>query len=101
MDFSLQIWLTKILEWMTTSGLRVIFLLILTYVALKLADWVSSRIFRAFGNGRFDVEMQKRADTLVSVIRYVLDVSIIIIMVIMILGEFGVKIGPILAAAGR
>jgi len=100
MDFSLQIWLTKILEWMTTSGLRVIFLLILTYVALKLADWVSSRIFRAFGNGRFDVEMQKRADTLVSVIRYVLDVSIIIIMVIMILGEFGVKIGPILAAAG-
>ncbi|MEN6474254.1 MAG: mechanosensitive ion channel family protein [Syntrophaceae bacterium] len=100
MDFNLHIWFTKILEWLTSSGLRVVFLLILTYVALKLANWLSSRIFKAFGNGRFDDEMQKRADTLVSVIRYILDVSIIIIMVIMILGEFGVKIGPILAAAG-
>jgi small conductance mechanosensitive channel len=100
MDFNLQIWFSKILEWLTTSGIRVFFLLIMTSVALKVANWLSTRIFGAIGNGRFDDEMQKRADTLVSVVRYILDVSIIIVMTIMILGEFGVKIGPILAAAG-
>lgn len=100
MDFNHHVWFAKILEWSTTSGIRVVFLLIFTFVALRVANWVSSRIFRAFGNGRLDDEMQKRADTLVSVIRYMLDVSIVIVMSIMILGEFGIKIGPILAAAG-
>lgn len=100
MDFNLHIWMAKILAWLTSSGLRVVFLLIMTFVALKLANWLSAHIFKAFGKGRLDEEMQKRADTLVSVIRYILDVSIIAVMTIMILGEFGVKIGPILAAAG-
>lgn len=100
MDFNLHIWVAKILDWLTSSGLRVVFLLVMTFVALKLANWLSARTFKAFGKGRLDEEMQKRADTLVSVIRYILDVSIIAVMAIMILGEFGVKIGPILAAAG-
>jgi len=100
MDFNLHVWLIKILNWATTSGLRVFFLVIMTIIALKLAKWFSARIFKFMGNGRLDDEMQKRAGTLISVIRYILDVSIIVVFAIMILGEFGVKIGPILAAAG-
>lgn len=100
MDFNLHVWLIKILNWSTTSGLRVFFLVIMTIIALKLAKWFSARIFKFMGNGRLDDEMQKRAGTLISVIRYILDVSIIVVFAIMILGEFGVKIGPILAAAG-
>ncbi|MEN6475424.1 MAG: mechanosensitive ion channel family protein [Syntrophaceae bacterium] len=100
MDFNLHVWLAKTLDWLTTSGLRVVFLLGMTFVALKFARWFSSRIFKFTGRGRLDDEMQKRADTLISVIRYILDVTIIVVFSIMILGEFGVKIGPILAAAG-
>lgn len=100
MDFNLHAWMVKILDWLTTSGLRVIFLLAMTVVALKFAKWFSTRIFNFMGSSRLDEEMQKRADTLISVIRYILNVTIIVLFAIMILGEFGVKIGPILAAAG-
>jgi small conductance mechanosensitive channel len=47
-----------------------------------------------------DVEFKKRADTLGSVIRYVLNIGIVVIAIIMIMGELGIEIGPILAAAG-
>ncbi|HDP98925.1 MAG TPA: mechanosensitive ion channel family protein, partial [bacterium] len=45
-------------------------------------------------------EYKKRADTLGSVIQHLLNVFIIVIAVIMFLGQIGVEIGPILAAAG-
>jgi small conductance mechanosensitive channel len=45
-------------------------------------------------------EAKKRADTLGSLLRYILLVAISLTAFIMILGEFGIAIGPILAAAG-
>lgn len=84
--------------WLLTSGLRILLIVILTLAALKFAQLLSNRIFKLAKLE--DGEKIKRMDTLSSVIRYVLVISIIIVAFIMVLGEFGIEIGPIIAAAG-
>jgi len=81
-----------------TSGLRVILIVILTLIALRVARFLSVRIF-ALKKER-DIEFQKRADTLSAVIRYVLVMGILIVAAMTVMGELGIEIGPVLAAAG-
>jgi small conductance mechanosensitive channel len=85
-------------HWIMTSGLRVILIVILTLIALRVARFLSVRIF-ALKKER-DIEFQKRADTLSSVIRYVLVIGILIVAAMTVMGELGIEIGPVLAAAG-
>lgn len=98
MDF--QAWLKHTTEWLMTSGLRIVLIFILMLIALRLAHILSRRIFAPFKKDGLEAEIKKRTDTLSSLIRYILGVSIILVTLVMILGEFGIEIGPILAAAG-
>lgn len=86
-------------DWVIKSGPRVLLVFVLMLVGVKVSQIISARLF---GRRRpeADQEYKKRADTLSSVIRHLLNVTIVLTAVIMILGEFGVKIAPILAAAG-
>lgn len=86
-------------HWLMTSGLRVLLIVILALVALRAARFLSSRMFGMTRSVR-DEESQKRVNTLGSVVRYILVIAVLIVASIMIMGEFGVQIGPILAAAG-
>jgi small conductance mechanosensitive channel len=86
-------------KWLLTNGLRVLLIIILTFVALRLARFISIRIFPASKKEK-DPEFQKRANTLSSVIRYLLSIAILIVAAITVMGELGIEIGPILAAAG-
>jgi len=88
-----------ILEWLATSGLRILLILVVMLIAMRVARVLSNRIFN-FISGKSDPETKKRADTLNSVVRYALVVTIFGIAFVMVLGEFGVEIGPVLAAAG-
>jgi small conductance mechanosensitive channel len=90
--------MSNLADWLLTSGLRILLIAILTVAALKAAQFISSRAITL--TGKKDMEMQKRMDTLSSVIRYVFVIGILIVSFVMILGEFGVEIGPIIAAAG-
>ena len=47
-----------------------------------------------------DVEAQKRAQTLSSVIRWVVRTAIMVVATLMVLGQLGVQVGPVIAAAG-
>ncbi|MBD3257101.1 mechanosensitive ion channel [candidate division GN15 bacterium] len=47
-----------------------------------------------------DLEARKRWETLTSLLRYAISVTVFVVAAIMVLGEFGVEIGPVLAAAG-
>ena len=85
--------------WLVTSGLRILLIVIVVLVALRLVKVLSRRIFNLFLKGEVDGEMRKRADTLGSLLRYLLSVSVILTAFVMILGELGIEIGPILAAA--
>ena len=93
-------WITRVTDWLTTSGLRLLLIVILTMVALRLARLVSDRLHKIFTRDRFEGETQKRAKTLGSLVRYALSATIMIVALVTVLGEFGIEIGPILAAAG-
>lgn len=98
MDFHAM--LERVLDWLAGSGLRVLLILILTFIALKVAKVVAGRIFRKIAEKASDSEMQKRTNTLSAIVRYILSISILVTALVMILGEFDIQIGPILAAAG-
>ncbi|MEJ2633851.1 MAG: mechanosensitive ion channel family protein [Calditrichia bacterium] len=92
--------LQQAIEWLISSGLRIILIVILMLIALRLAKVVSRRVFGVLQKKKEDEEFRKRTDTLSAVLRYVLSIVIMLVALIMILGVFGVQIGPILAAAG-
>ena len=88
-------------DWLIHSGLRIFLILILTLVTIKATQILMERLFhKLFRNHKDDAEIQKRSDTLKSVMRNMLNMTIVVVAVLMILKEIGVEIGPILAAAG-
>jgi small conductance mechanosensitive channel len=86
-------------QWFLTSGLRIFLIVILTLVAVRLSRFVSARVFSISKKGK-DAEFQKRVDTLSAIIRYIIVIGVFILAAIMIMGEFGIQVGPVLAAAG-
>jgi small-conductance mechanosensitive channel len=91
--------LQKAIEWVVTSGLRILLIIILTLVVLRVAKFVSNRVF-GFSAKATDLEFKKRMDTLSSLTSHILFVAILFVSAIIILGELGVEIGPVIAAAG-
>jgi small conductance mechanosensitive channel len=87
-------------EWLLSHGLRILLIIILGLIALRISKALSKRIFGLFVKRGLEGEAKKRADTLGSLLRYILLVAVSLTAFIMILGEFGIAIGPILAAAG-
>jgi small-conductance mechanosensitive channel len=91
--------LQKAIEWVVTSGLRILLIIILTLVILRVAKFVSNRVF-GFSAKATDLEFKKRMDTLSSITSHIVFVAILFVSAIIILGELGVEIGPVIAAAG-
>ena len=90
----------QVLNWLTSSGLRILLIAILTFIALRIASGLSHRVIAVFKRTQLEGEMKKRAETLSSLVRYVLTITIVMVAVVIVLGELGIEIGPILAAAG-
>jgi small conductance mechanosensitive channel len=90
----------KAFEWSVSSGLHVLLVIILTWVALKVAKKLSNRLIESITGRSNDMEFQKRAQTLVGVTRYAMILVITIVAGLMVLEELGIEIGPVLAAAG-
>jgi small conductance mechanosensitive channel len=91
---------TQAKVWLLSVGLRILVVVIVALLALKLSRFVATRIISGFMKVKTDEEVEKRARTLEPLMRYTLRTAILIIALIMILGELGIEIGPILAAAG-
>lgn len=86
-------------EWLLKSGARILLVFILMMVGIRLSHLVADRLFVG-RRKKDDEEYKKRVATLSSVVSQLLGVTIIIVATVMILGELGVEIGPVLAAAG-
>jgi small conductance mechanosensitive channel len=100
LEMDLKQFLQQLIDWLEGSGLRILLIIILTLIGLKIARMFSIKLFAPFFKEKIEAEMEKRAKTLASLIRYILSIGIIVVAFMMILGEFGIEIGPILAAAG-
>jgi small conductance mechanosensitive channel len=90
----------RALDWLLSNGLGIAIILAITFVALKAATLLAARLGAFLNREKLDLESQKRADTLSSVIRWVLRTGILLVAAVMLLGQLGVQIGPLLAAAG-
>jgi moderate conductance mechanosensitive channel len=82
------------------GALNVVIILLLMFVALRMSRMLTRRLRSVSLMKKQDLEFQKRAETLSSVVRYVLNLTIIMVAVIMILGELRINIAPVLATAG-
>ncbi len=88
-----------IFTWFVTSGVDILITLILVFIALKIAKIIGKRLLGLFQKNKDD-EFRKRAETLSSIIQIILSITIIALGLIMVIGELGIEIGPILATAG-
>jgi len=95
-------YLQQVGSWFMGSGLKIFLIIIATLIVIKSAQIFSTRLFETviLRKRKEDDEFKKRTDTLNSILRYIINISIVVIAVVMILGELGIEIGPILAAAG-
>jgi small-conductance mechanosensitive channel len=98
MDFAAI--LKAIGSWFVSTGLRIVLIAIITLIVIKGVKVLANRLQVAFSKQKVDEESKKRASTLSSVIRHLLTVVILVVALMTILGQLGVEIGPILAAAG-
>jgi moderate conductance mechanosensitive channel len=87
-------------DWLITNGVRIALILIGMMIGIKVASILSRRLLSLVSRRNDDVEFQKRAATLRSVVQYLLSTVIIAVAAMMVLGQLGVEIGPVLAAAG-
>ena len=85
--------------WLVTTGLRIALVLVLSWIATRVLAF-GIRRFQAGIRERHDGEAVKRTDTLSSVLRGVGLVTILVTSGMVILSQLGVKLGPIIAAAG-
>lgn len=92
--------LSSIGSWVVDTGLKIFLVLILSLIVIKVIGVFSKRLTALLTRRQTDEEYRKRADTLASVIRHLLTVVVSIVSVMTILGQLGVEIAPILAAAG-
>lgn len=82
------------------GAFNVLVILVLMLVALRAARLMSNRLLAIFQKRKGDTEFLKRAKTLSAVVRYVLNLTISTIALVMILGELRIDIAPVLATAG-
>jgi len=92
-------YLSTISKWLLSSGIQIAVVLILMFVALKLANFAARKLSGVIQRHK-DEEYKKRAETLSSILKIALKVIVIAVAGVIILGEIGVQIGPVLAAAG-
>ena len=99
-EFDFTAYLDGLVAWAMTSGLRIGLIVLIALLGAWVLKVVLKR-FRAFYLGRdANLEKEKRADTMMRIIRSVGLVFIAVTALMMILAEFGVDLKPIIAAAG-
>jgi small conductance mechanosensitive channel len=91
-----------ITTWLTTSGIKIVGILIALIILAQMSRWVVSWLekFVPEKDPLLASEAKKRAQTLGNVLRHALLIVLFFIAILMILGELGIQLGPLLAAAG-
>jgi len=92
--------LDRSFEWATTSGLRVLLIIVVILVFLSVLKRGVAKLNSLY-EGRLPVHGQvKRAHTLTNIVRDVARIGILFVGMTMILSEGGIDLKPLLAAAG-
>jgi small conductance mechanosensitive channel len=92
----------NITTWLTTSGIKVLGILIALVILFQMSKWIVGYLekFVLEKDPIQAAEAKKRANTLGTILRHALLLVISFIAILMILGELGIQLGPLLATAG-
>lgn len=86
--------------WLLTSGVRIVIVLTLAWIALRLLSGLSARLHKALVGSTASLERTKRADTILGMVRTTAAILIGLAAGMMVLHETGIDVAPVLATAG-
>lgn len=88
--------------WLTTSGVKIVGILTALFVLYEMSKWIVTWMERSVSakDPLQAAETKKRAHTLGGILRQVSVTVLFFIAILMILGELGVHLAPLLATAG-
>ena len=87
-------------DWLVTTGVRVVIILVLTWVTTRIVGAATRRFSERYRARHPDSESAKRVETLSNIMRTASLVVILATAGMVLLSQIGVQLGPILAAAG-
>ena len=92
----------NVTSWVTTSGIKVLGILIVLIILSQMSRWIVKWLERFIPEKDTlqASEAKKRAQTLGTILRHALLIVLFFIAILMILGELGIQLGPLLATAG-
>jgi small-conductance mechanosensitive channel len=91
----------NLVQWLILNGIRIGVVIVLTYLLIRILRGVSPRmVSRITEKGKFNEEQRKRVDTLSRIVQQTLTVMALVLAGIIVLGQVGINVGPILAGAG-
>jgi small-conductance mechanosensitive channel len=87
--------------WAMTSGVRIIIILLAASLLLRMIRLLVARLSPTLtGLVQQSLEAQKRAQTLTTIARTTATTVVIVITIMLVLGEIGIDVAPLIAAAG-
>lgn len=96
-------WIDLIIPWLISHGIKILVIITIAFVLNKmLKTFVDKAIRISVTPGKFATKEaeKKREDTLIQIFTITFKIVLWTIVALMIMAEFGIMIGPILAAAG-
>ena len=95
---------TRILDWHLEHGVRIVVVVAAAYIAIKISNMLLANVgllIRAYDeSSAAEIERQKRAHTISSVLRKFATVAIAVITALMLLSEININTTPILTGLG-
>ena len=94
--------LKTLTSWLTTSGIKIVGILIGLVILSQMSRWIAKWMEKfVYEKDPLQAsEAKKRAHTLGKILRHAFLIIITFVAVLMILGELGIQLGPLLATAG-
>jgi small-conductance mechanosensitive channel len=92
----------SVTTWLTTSGIKVLRILIALVILSQMSKWTVKWLekFTPEKDSLQAAEAKKRVHTLGDILRHALIIVLFFVALLMILGELGIQLGPLLATAG-
>lgn len=88
--------------WASSSGIKILGILLALLLLSQMSKWIAGWLERIIPDKDplLAMEAKKRAQTLGNILRHALLILLLLTAALMILGELGIQLGPLLATAG-
>lgn len=88
--------------WASSSGIKILGILLAFFILSQMSKWIVRWLERIIPekDPLLAMEAKKRAQTLGKILRHALLIVLLLTAALMILGELGIQLGPLLATAG-